>query len=203
MRILKPAFWIVFALTLGNYLAMLLYSTPILDKMSGSLPIFDLRISGYDLAQARALLRALGDDGISFYLNVQQMLDFTFPALLGLTLMLAIILLAPARLGRWRYALALVAIAGMVFDYMENAAVRLLLLSGPDNINQQIVALASARSVNKAIFVAIAMVIVVVFLLLAVRKKFHAHKSDHKNHDYSLWHESPPDEPNSTFKKKT
>jgi len=181
MRTLKPAFWIVFALTLVNYLAMLLYSTPILDKMSGSLAIFDLRLTGYDLAQAKALLSALGDDGISFYLNVQQMLDFTFPALLGLTLMLAIILLAPARFGRWRYALALVAIVGMVFDYMENAAVRLMLLSGPDDINQQIVAMASGRSVNKAIFTAIAMAITAVFLLLAVRKKFRAHKSDQKN----------------------
>jgi len=178
VRIIKPAFWIVFVLTLANYLAMLFWSTPILNKMSGSLAIFDLRMTGYSLAEAKALLSALGSEGISFYLNVQQTLDFTFPALFALSLGLAIILLTPARPGLWRYALALVAVPGMIFDYMENAAVRLLLFSGPDNINAQIVAIASGRSVNKAIFTAIAISVVVVLLLLSVRKKFRARKSD-------------------------
>ncbi|VAW16875.1 hypothetical protein MNBD_ALPHA12-583 [hydrothermal vent metagenome] len=180
VRILKPLFWIVLCLTLVNYLAMLLWSGPTLGSITGGLAIFDLRVTGYDLGEAKALLSALGNDGISFYLNVQQKLDLSFPALLALTIMLAIILLAPARFGRWRYLLALVAIVGMVFDYMENAAVRLLLLAGPDNINQQIVAMASARSINKWTFTVIAIAIVVVFLLFSVGEKFRAQKSDHK-----------------------
>jgi len=160
---------------------MFFWSTPVLERMSGGLAIFDLRLTGYNLGEAKQLLTALGSDGIRFYLNVQQMLDTAFPALLGTTLALAIILLTPPRLGRWRYGLALIGVAGMVFDYMENAALRLLLLAGPDNINQQIVALASAASINKTVLDALAMAIVVVLLLLWLREKFRAHKSRQNN----------------------
>ena len=57
----------------------------------------------------------------------QQRLDIAYPALLAATLVMAILLLSPAGLGRWRWLLAATALPGMVFDYLENASVAAML----------------------------------------------------------------------------
>ncbi len=170
-RVMKKLFWIVFVLTLIDYAVMFFWSLPALNQMSGGLALFDLSPSGYNIEQALALLSALGVGGRAFYLNVQQPLDLLFPALLGLTLLLAIILLTPARFGWWRYLLCFVAVPGVVFDYMENAAVRLMLLSGPTDLSPVMVADAAGRTVAKFLLYSTAIALVLILLGLWVYRK--------------------------------
>jgi len=177
LHILKPLFRGVFVLTLINYALMFFWSMPALSEMSGGLALFDLRPGGYDLQEAKELLSALGADGRDFYLNVQQPLDLVFPVLLGLTLVLAVFLLTPTRLGWWRYPLCLAPIPGVVLDYMENAAVRLMLLSGPDDISVRSVADAAGRTLAKSILYSLAIGLVLALLALWASGKLRTKKT--------------------------
>jgi uncharacterized membrane protein (UPF0136 family) len=122
----RVAFRLSLAATIAVWLAMSLWSMPRLSAAGGG-PIFDLRFLGYDAAGAAGLLEALGSEGRAFYLAWQQGLDWLFPGLLGLTLVLWYHRTAgrgPARV------LSAVALLAMILDYAENVAVRRMLLSG-------------------------------------------------------------------------
>ncbi len=143
-RIIKLIFWPVFVVTMGVYATMLVWSLPYISDAAGGLLPFDLRPSGYTFDEAKSFLAALPEDANSFYRHTQiAKLDTAYPALLAVTLFLAIGLLAQNWLKMWGWLVALVAIPGAVFDYMENANVRLMLFLGPDNINMEIVERAS------------------------------------------------------------
>ena len=96
-------FWLVFAAMLGNYLAMILWSIPRISAEAGGLAIFDMRPAGYSFEEAKTFLAALSPDGARFYVQVQHRLDSAYPALLAVTLGWAIIRLAPASWGVWRW----------------------------------------------------------------------------------------------------
>lgn len=116
----------ILAITALNFAMMAFYTTPILlSAADGQLP-FDLRATGYSAADAVSYVAALSDSGKQLYLTTQTMLDTIFPALLALSLMLTLYRLAP----QWP-ALFLTPVAGALFDYYENAAVREILLSAP------------------------------------------------------------------------
>ena len=146
---IRKLFWFILALTLADYAIMALWSLPHLLSFSGT-PIFDVRFSGYSFEQARDILEALGPEGRAFYQNFQHPLDTAYPALLALSLGLAIFLLLPARWKAARLLLSLVPLPGMIFDYMENADVAALLRTGPDAISPSMVAAASRNTVLKA-----------------------------------------------------
>ncbi len=76
---LHVAFRVVFALTVVDYLVMVLWSLPQL-RAAGLVP-FDLRLCGYSPVEARAYLEALGPDQRAFYVGVQHRLDLVFPGL--------------------------------------------------------------------------------------------------------------------------
>jgi hypothetical protein len=165
MHFLPRLFWIIFVITMGIYISMLVWSLPTISAAAGGLMPFDMRPSGYSFDEAKAFLAALPAETNNFYRQVQiGILDTAYPALLGATLFLAIGLLAQdwLKLGAW--VIALIAIPGAVFDYMENASVKLMLFLGPENINAEIVEQACARSVSKALFTSAAMSIFLVLL---------------------------------------
>lgn len=110
--------------TIMVWLVMSLWALPRLSGPTG--PIFDLRFAGYDHAAADALLQDLGPEGRGFYLSVQQRLDWVFPALLGLTLVLWVRGVAGAGLAR---GLGLIALVGAGLDYAENLVVRRMLVT--------------------------------------------------------------------------
>ncbi len=83
-----------------------------------------------------------------------------------MTLGWAILRLAPARWGVWRYVLAATSIPGMVFDYLENADVATMLKAGADGITPALVETASFHSRAKAATSTVSMTILL--LLLAV-----------------------------------
>ncbi len=118
----------VLGLTAINYAMMLVYSTPKLLGAADGLWPFDLRVMGYSTAEATQYLTTITPEGRLFYLEVQQMLDTFFPALLAVSLMMTLFRLVPKL-----PVLYLFPISGALFDYYENAAVRqMLLTNAPD-----------------------------------------------------------------------
>ncbi|MDR9483847.1 MAG: hypothetical protein RI566_01620 [Sediminimonas sp.] len=147
---MRRVFVATLALTLINYLAMLLWTLPALIEAAGGLRPFDLRPLGYDLSQTRGYLGALPGQARDLYLTAQHWLDTTYPALLALSLILALHLLLGAR-GVWlARAGSVVAVLGAVADYVENAAVAALLRAGAEGVTQGMVAWASAWTVAKS-----------------------------------------------------
>lgn len=150
MSLVRAAFWLVFAVTLGVYLVMLLWTLPAITAAAGGLTPFDLRPTGYGLDEARAFLAALSPEGTALYRNVQQRLDIAYPALLAATLALAILRLAPAGASCW--LLATTALPGMVFDYLENASVATMLDVGAAALTPELAATASRWTLLKSAF---------------------------------------------------
>jgi hypothetical protein len=133
----RPRFWAVVAATLAVYAAMVLWSIPRIEAAAGGLPVFDLRPGGYGFDEARAFLTALSAEGRDFYLRVQHRLDLIYPPLMALATGWALLLLAPGG-GAWRLV-ALVPLPGMVFDWLENAAVARMLTAGPEALTEAMV----------------------------------------------------------------
>lgn len=109
------------------WLAMTYRTFPELHRLSGGLQPFDLRLTGYGPQEASTYLEALGAEGRQYYLTAQQRLDLFFPALLALTLVGALVRLVS---GPVLWLLVAAALAGAGFDYLENAAVRGMLIGG-------------------------------------------------------------------------
>jgi len=126
----RIAYWTLFAVTMAIYAAMVAGTLPAIARDAAGLLPFDLRPRGYSVAEARAFLAALGDRGRDLYLGPQHWLDLVYPALLVLVLIGAVrALIRPLWL---QIPLCLLAIGGMVADYLENARVEVLLsLRGP------------------------------------------------------------------------
>lgn len=119
---------LIIGITALNYAAMLVYSIPKLVSAADGLWPFDLRIRGYSVEDATEYVTTITNEGRLFYLEVQQMLDTFFPALLAISLMITLFRLAPKL-----PALYLFPITGALFDYYENAAVaQILLTNAPD-----------------------------------------------------------------------
>lgn len=167
-------FWMVVAVTLGDYFAMVFWSIPRISAEAGGLPVFDLRPGGYTFEEARAFLVALSAEGAQFYANVQHRLDAAYPALLAVTVAWSILRLAPARWGVWRHLLAATAIPGMIFDYLENRDVAGMLALGPDRITPELVETASFHSQAKAATSSVAMTILLVLLALWAFRRWRA-----------------------------
>ncbi len=161
-----PAFWLLFAVTLTVYGTMLVWSLPTVSGAAGGEMPFDMRPGGYTFDQARTFLAALTADGAAFYRDVQQRLDLFYPALSAATLFFAIVLLTPAGWGGWRWILALTAIPGAAFDYLENHAVAGMLALGADGITPDAVAAASRWTVLKSQATTLAMVVLLALLLV-------------------------------------
>lgn len=148
-------FWAVVAATLAIYAVMLGWSLPAISDAAGGRAVFDMLPAGYSYAEAEAFLAALSPEGADFYLHVQHRLDLIYPALLAISTGWAMVRLAPR--WRWRAALLLVPIPGMVFDYLENRAVAAMLAAGADGLTPEMVAQASRFSQLKAIFSALSL----------------------------------------------
>lgn len=168
----RGLFWLVFAATLGVYLVMLLWTLPAITAAAGGLVPFDLRPTGYSFDEARAFLAALTPEGTALYRTVQQRLDIAYPALLAATLVMAILLLAPAGLGRWRWFLAATALPGMVFDYLENAAVARMLDGGAAALTPEHAADASRWTLLKSAFSTLAFAVLLALIVLWLVRRF-------------------------------
>lgn len=160
-------YWLLVAAALFVFALMQFWTLPKLQ--AGAMPPFDLRYLGYSLEEARAYLAALGDEGRTFYHNVQLVLDRIYPALYGPALAIGLIALDPkGRGGGWGWLLAVFAIAGMGFDWLENSAISKMLIAGPDGLTGKMVADASSWTLLKSASLSIALAGLVVLLLVAL-----------------------------------
>ena len=153
-------YWVVVAVTVTNYLTMVLWSLPLVSEMAdGGVP-FDMRPGGYSFEEAQMFLTATNNEGRDFYLNIQQLLDFFYPTLFAISVAIPLAHLVPRY---WGWSLALLAIAAGVFDHLENSAVSIMLRAEPDLVTEAMVSSANnwtlAKSVSTSI-VSIALLIV-------------------------------------------
>lgn len=168
----QRAFWALFALTMAVYLAMLLWSLPIVTAAAGGLIPFDLRPSGYNETQAREFLAALSDEGRAFYLRIQHRLDFLFPGMVAVLLAFSIHWLYRPTFWIARMVLILLPFIGAFFDYLENYRVAGMLVLAPGRVELTQIASASQATVLKSGFMTAAMVAVLVGLGLYGRRKW-------------------------------
>jgi len=121
----RVAYWVVFVAALAIYGAMVGWTLPAISRDAAGLVPFDMRPMGYSVAEARAFLTALDEEGRALYLGPQHALDLLYPALLAVVLIGAVrVLIGPLWL---RWGLSLLALGGMVADYLENARVGVML----------------------------------------------------------------------------
>ncbi len=153
---LARAHLLIIGITAINFLMMVVYSGPKLVEAANGLWFFDNRIMGYSVEEATQYVTTITNEGRLFYLEVQQMLDTFFPALLAISLMITLYRLAPKL-----PALYLFPISGALFDYYENAAVKqILLTSAPD---QGLVEMASLLTGLKFASIAISLLVILWF----------------------------------------
>lgn len=162
---MRLIYWTIVVLTLGVYATMLMWTLPAISAAAGGLTPFDMRPGGYSLEEAKAFLGALSPGGRALYLGPQHWLDLAYPLLLATFTGWSILNLLPKiwlRRGGW---LALLAIPGMIFDYMENGAVAAMLAADPDTLSPQLAATASRMTVLKSVFTSLSLT--VLFVLFA------------------------------------
>ena len=165
MKPIGIATWTALSVAACLYAVMTLWTLPAIAQASGGLPSFDMRPGGYDFGEAHAFLAALSEKGRTLYLGPQQRLDLVFPAALALGVGLALYRLAP--LNRfWKLFFAAIPVAGMVFDYLENAAVRAMLVAGPSTLQPEQVEAASRMTTAKSVFDSAAYGLLLLFLIL-------------------------------------
>jgi hypothetical protein len=161
-------YWGVVALSLALYFTMIFWSLPLISSMAGGLVPFDMRPGGYTHVQAQVFLTALSAEGAQFYLNVQQLLDAAYPAALAIVLTFGALGMAAGR-SKWLGRIAAIAaVGGAAFDYLENAAVKVLLLAGPDGISAEAVSRASRWTLYKSVLTTVSMTIILILLIWAL-----------------------------------
>jgi hypothetical protein len=171
-RALTIPFWFSFAAAIAVYAVMAGWSLPKISAAAGGAAPFDMRPMGYSFEEAKAFLAALGEDGRRFYGDVQHKLDLAYPALLSLALGTGIYLLSPERIGRFAIVLALLAVPGMVFDYVENARVSELLAIPAEAATAELVASASRATLLKSAFTTLTMTLALVLLVLRLVQRW-------------------------------
>lgn len=143
---------IFFSLNMVFYLAILLYSIPLVGKSAPAMKLFDVSPSGYTKEYAVSLLNAIGAEGRDLYLSLQLPLDFVYPGLfiISYSLMFAWLLGKNYDLrSKVYYALYLPIFAGL-FDYLENVFIILMLKTYPD-LSAGLVSAASFATIVKSV----------------------------------------------------
>ena len=154
-------YWVVVAVTVANYLIMILWSLPLVAEMAGGGVPFDLRPGGYSFDEAVVFLEAINDSGRAFYLKTQHFLDFFYPTLFAATVAIPLVHLMPRYLG---WPLATVAISAAIFDHLENSAVAAMLKVGPEDLAETMVSTASTWTLAKSVSTTIASVTLLIVL---------------------------------------
>lgn len=170
-----PAYWLLVAITFGIYLSMVIWTLPEISAAADGEPAFDLRLMGYDFDEATVFLNKLNHDGHDVYLGIQHTLDTFFPGLLGIILTIGLVRMAPnTNLG---VAFSLFAVAGGIFDYLENYYVRVMLLTDVNEVTPEMVGTASNWTLLKSACSLIAYSALTAFLIFwACHRYFNENK---------------------------
>ena len=132
--------------------AMLLWSYPIILDGTGMDRVPEVMLFGYSAAEARPFFETLTDAGRAQYLGGQAILDWAFPALVALTLILAVF-----RWGRRvplprRMLAVLLALGAMGVDYWENMLIVAALAMPADQVTDAMLDQMSLATQGKTYF---------------------------------------------------
>ena len=170
---MRLIFWLIFAVTMGVYLTMVLWSLPYITAEANGLLPFDLRLMGYGFDDAVFFREALSEEGRQFYLTVQHSLDGAYPGLMAVTLVMVFNFLLH---GAGRYVASGIAVLAAAFDYLENAAVAGMLKAPMIDVTPDMVAQANMWTVLKSATSTLAFGAVLIGLVMAWRRKRKAAK---------------------------
>lgn len=144
--------WVVLTLlTVASYAVLIWVGGQQLFAGPDGLPPFDLRITGYSVEEARAYLDALHPMQIHLYVGLVRMLDSVFPLLFSIWIWVTL-----WALGAWRVALIAPVYLGL--DLGENLLIGQMLKQGPNGLDPETVAWASALTVAKFAAVGLALI---------------------------------------------
>lgn len=156
-RVIERATWkkvVIFTILFMTFYAIIWFS-PIgmagLQSIAGHTNILDLE-AGFTYETAYSLLTELGEDGRTFHLTRILPLDFPFPFsfMLLQSTFIALLLKHMMSPKPFRYLLFMPILA-MIFDYIENAGVFVMLTNYP-NLPKWAVLLGSVSGILKRIF---------------------------------------------------
>ena len=111
----------LFAVTAVLYLVMVLWSLPKISSDGVGLRPFDLWPMSFTFDEAPAFRSALSDAGVTFFAEVQLVLDTAYPALLALCLSVALIW-AWQGMPRWIPAVLVMASVWRAFHWSKTRA---------------------------------------------------------------------------------
>lgn len=153
-------FWGLVVVVGAIYAAMMVLTVPVLLDEAGGLKPFDFRPFGYSMDEAQTYLGTISEEGISTYLGLQHQLDLVYPFVLAAMFIVGFRrFLGPLA----ALVMTVVAVAGAIADYSENALVTSLLT---DQATVEQVALASFATQVKS---AATTICFVVLLLIGLR----------------------------------
>ena len=167
-------YWAIVAVTITNYLLMILWSLPKISQMAGGRVPFDMRPGGYSFEEAMAFVTAIDASGREFYLNTQHVLDSIYPALLSVTLAVGMVNLLPRC---WGWVMAALSVAAGVFDLFENAIVARILNLTPEYITPELISTASSWTLAKSVSTTIASVVLIAALAVKMVQRLQNRKS--------------------------
>lgn len=114
--------------------AMLGWSYPIILDGTGIARVPETQLLGYSTDEARSFFTALTEAGRAQYLGPQAMLDWAFPAILALILILAVFRWAKLVPFPRKMLPVLLAVAAVAVDYYENALITAALNTPADQL---------------------------------------------------------------------
>lgn len=164
---------VLFAITTVVYLLMLGVTIPRVTVFAPNMQLFDLSIGGYSYNYAVVLLDTLGTQGRTLYMQEQLPLDFLYPILFAITYALMLVWLLKKRFQSDSplFYTALIPVVAALFDYAENIAIYMMLISYPE-ISLSLVELASLFTVVKSVLTTLYFVLLFIAVcLLMIRKK--------------------------------
>lgn len=132
---------------------------PTFVKLSGGLQPLDIRM-WYTPEDSIALLKALGDTGISFYLWPFLVVDIFFASMMSTAIAILINLLMKKNNVKYIYIPVFLPIVGLVFDYCENLMTFISILKYP-NITSTITYVGAICTFSKQILFILAALLII------------------------------------------
>ena len=157
-------------LTIVVAIVMMGYINPQILALSEGLPILDSRL-GYTFAEANHLFTVLGEQGRQLYTTL-QILDLIFPLGYGISMTLALtgIITRLFPEGHSMEKTILIPILAMIFDYLENITIAVLIASYP-NLSPLVVDIANIFTLLKWSSIILALALLAILAILALGKK--------------------------------
>lgn len=165
---------VLFLATHSVLAVMMFYTFPVINEQIGT-QAFDLKTFGYSQEEAVGIVSSLDQDTKELYLFPQLfLLDVLYPLLLALMLGAMMIRLMRSLIEDERaiwYRLYLLPFAAMIFDYVENILI-VIMISSNEMINPKLVQVSSMFTQLKSMVTIICWVIIIVLFVLWLVKKY-------------------------------